>query len=67
MVPNRAAGAVALAALPLFPACAAPDAAAPPVVRRDSAGIAIVESLRPAWGDSAGWRVHPEPLLDLAR
>lgn len=67
MVPKRAAAAVGLAALPLFPACTAPDAATPPVMRRDSAGIAIVESLRPAWGDSAGWRVHPEPLLDLAR
>ena len=50
----------------LLPACTAPDAATPGAIRRDSAGIEIVESLRPAWGDSALWRVDPEPLLDLA-
>ena len=59
----------------LLPACA-PTADAPPAaVQRDSAGITIVESFRPAWGDSAlgdsaragaaPWRVDPSPLLDL--
>lgn len=38
----------------------------PSAVRRDSAGIRIVESFAPAWGDSSGWRVGVEPLLDLA-
>lgn len=61
------AAAVSLALLPLLPACTAPDHPSPPTIRRDSAGIAIVESFRPAWGDSARWRIHPEPLLDLAR
>ena len=58
----------ALAAL--LPACAPPNDGSAAAVRRDSAGIAIVESFRPAWGDSAqtgssAWRVDPEPLLDL--
>ena len=72
MLPSRATPAVilaaaTLAAIPFIPACTAPDDGAPAVVHRDSAGIAIVESARPAWGDSARWRVHPQPLLDLAR
>ena len=46
-------------------ACAPSDAGPPLAVQRDSAGITIVESFRPAWGDSAHWRVGPEPLLDL--
>ena len=47
-------------------ACAPSDARPPASTQRDSAGIAIVESSRPAWGDSAHWRIDPEPLLDLA-
>ena len=44
-----------------------PAGDAPPLaVERDSAGITIVESFTPAWGDSARWRVGAEPLLDLA-
>ncbi|MYE16899.1 MAG: hypothetical protein F4Y07_10515 [Gemmatimonadetes bacterium] len=44
-----------------------PAGDAPPLaVERDSAGITIVESFAPAWGDSARWRVGAEPLLDLA-
>jgi len=52
--------------LPLLLACAPSDAPPPASTQRDSAGIAIVESIRPAWGDSAHWRLDPEPLLDLA-
>ncbi len=33
--------------------------------REDSAGVQIVEALRPLWGDSSLWRIDPEPLLDL--
>lgn len=46
--------------------CAPPVDGPPAVVVRDSAGTAIVESFRPAWGDSARWRIDPEPLIDLA-
>lgn len=50
----------------LFTACS-PSGDLPPLsVQRDSAGIAIIESFAPAWGDSARWRVDAEPLLDLA-
>ena len=50
----------------LLCACVSPADGPPAVVVRDSAGITIVESLRPAWGDSARWRIDPEPLIDLA-
>ena len=33
--------------------------------REDSAGVQIVEALRPLWGDSSLWRIDPAPLLDL--
>ena len=33
---------------------------------RDSAGIEIVESARPLWSDSDGWRVESAPVLDLS-
>ena len=36
------------------------------VARRDSAGVEIVETLRPHWGDSSRGRIDPEPLVDLA-
>ena len=52
--------------LPLLHACAPSDALPPASTQRDSAGIAIVASVRAAWGDSAHWRLDPEPLLDLA-
>jgi len=35
------------------------------VTVRDSAGITIVESRAPRWGQGEEWRVDPEPLLDL--
>lgn len=50
----------------VLPVCAPSDGGPPLTVQRDSAGITIVESFGPAWGDSAHWRVDPEPLLDLA-
>ena len=59
---------VAPAACACLLACG--DQAADPslVHRRDSAGIQIVEALRPLWGDvgSAGWLVDPKPVVDLA-
>ncbi len=36
------------------------------LARRDSAGVEIVEALRPVWGDSSLWRIDPEAVVDLA-
>ncbi len=36
------------------------------VVRRDSAGVRIVESQAPRWAEGGAWVVDPEPVLDLA-
>lgn len=35
------------------------------VVVRDSAGIRIVESAAPVWGEGVGWTVEPEPALEI--
>ncbi len=32
---------------------------------RDSAGVRIVESSRPAWGSDSGWRIEPKASLDI--
>ena len=58
---------MSVALLAFLQACAPPDDGPPTSVVRDSADITIVESFTPAWGDSARWRIGPEPLLDLAR
>ena len=57
---------VAPAACACLLACG--DQAADPslVHRRDSAGVEIVEALRPLWDDVPGWTIDPEPLVDLA-
>jgi hypothetical protein len=47
--------------------CAAADDSADRVVRRDSAGVEIVETAEPVWPESAAWRVEPEPLLVIGR
>lgn len=46
-------------------ACSAPDVAPPLVVQRDSAGVRIIEALRPVWGDSSLWSIDPDPIVDL--
>ena len=51
--------------LPCVAACAGGIDAPPLVVQRDSAGIQIVEAMRPLWGDSSRWSIDPEPLVDL--
>ena len=38
----------------------------PLVVQHDSAGVEIIEALRPLWGDSSLWSIDPDPLVDLA-
>ncbi len=43
------------------------DSGGPPsAIRRDSAGIAIVESNAPRWASTDGWSVDGDPILDLA-
>ena len=67
VVPGLRAAFWALVGACIFGASCTPTRDAPPLaVERDSAGIAIVESFSPAWGDTARWRVGAEPLLDLA-
>ncbi|MYF61369.1 MAG: hypothetical protein F4179_06805 [Gammaproteobacteria bacterium] len=46
-------------------ACDAADSDLPLIVQRDSAGIQIIEAMRPLWADSSLWRLDPQPLLDL--
>lgn len=36
------------------------------VVQRDSAGIRIIQSNGPQWGEADGWMVPHDPLVDLA-
>ena len=45
--------------------CSPADSGPPLVVQRDSAGIEIVEALRPLWGDSSLWRIDQDPVVDL--
>ena len=52
-----------LCGLPSF--AAGQESGSPSVVRRDSAGFAIVEAMRPLWDDSSLWIIDPEPLVDL--
>ena len=43
------------------------QASGPPlVIQRDSAGIEIIEAMRPLWGESSLWSVDPDPVVDLA-
>ena len=46
-------------------ACGDGDSGPLLVVQRDSAGVQIVEALRPLWGDSSLWRIDPDPVVDL--
>ncbi len=55
----------ALLLLCAIAACSDADSGLPLVIQRDSAGIQIVEAMRPLWADSSLWRIDPEPLLDL--
>ncbi|MCY3601127.1 MAG: hypothetical protein OXN85_14265 [Gemmatimonadetes bacterium] len=54
-----------LVLLPFLASCQGSEAGPPLVVRSDSAGIEIVEAMRPLWGDSSLWRLDPDPLVDL--
>ncbi len=46
-------------------ACSDGDSGTPVVVERDSAGVRIVEAMRPLWADSSLWRIDPDPVVDL--
>ena len=46
-------------------ACSDADSGLPLVVQHDSAGIEIVEAVRPLWGDSSLWSIDPDPVVDL--
>ncbi len=37
------------------------------VVVRDSAGVTIVESIEPAWGEGEGWTLSEEPAVAIGR
>ena len=60
----RPAGAVPLLLCSVV-ACSDGDSGTPIVVQRDSAGVEIVEAMRPLWGDSSLWRIDPDPVVDL--
>lgn len=46
-------------------ACSPSDSDPLLVVQRDSAGIEIVEAMRPLWDDSSQWSIDPDPVVDL--
>lgn len=46
-------------------ACGAGDRAASGAAVRDSAGVTIVESAAPRWREGEGWRVVPEPAVEI--
>jgi hypothetical protein len=60
-VPSAAFAAPLLASLVLLSGCDAGQH--PPVVTRDSAGVAIVFANRPAWADGEGWRIDPDARM----
>ena len=56
---------IAFLCLLFLPSCQGGDSSPPLVVQRDSAGIEIVEAMRPLWGDSSLWSIDPDPVVDL--
>ncbi len=59
---------LAAAACLLFPVLACREAVdpGPSFLRRDSAGVAIVENLSPAWSEREVWQVSSVPTFDLS-
>jgi len=49
----------------LFVACGSESGTGKQVVVRDSAGIQIVESSSPVWGEGEGWRLADEPSIEI--
>ena len=56
---------LAMVMWPVLQGCTALDRDDSFTIRRDSAGVRIVEARQPAWGVGDGWQIDPEPLLDL--
>ncbi|MXY31936.1 MAG: hypothetical protein F4179_06790 [Gammaproteobacteria bacterium] len=56
---------IAVLCLLFLPSCRGGDSTPPLVVQRDSAGIQIVEAMRPLRGDSSLWRIDADPVVDL--
>lgn len=51
---------------PLLASCGAGDQRSTPSAEaRDSAGITIVENIRPEWGRAAQWQISNEPSLEI--
>lgn len=45
--------------------CVGGDAELPVAITRDSAGVEIVESIRPAWDETRAWRISAEPVVQI--
>lgn len=63
-VPGRTLALGIVALVPPLSACRGAREG-PASTTRDSAGIEIVESVRPAWDEGEGWTVGAEPLLRI--
>lgn len=53
------------AAVILASACGAEDGERAGSTVRDSAGVRLVTSMAPAWGNGAGWRVDTSPMVSI--
>jgi len=62
---RRVAFAALLAVLPTASACDVPARSGPTVIRADSAGVPVVETLEPVWTDGGAWQVDPVPELAI--
>jgi hypothetical protein len=58
------AGLIAVAVVAAVYGCGGGEGGAPVVVR-DSAGVQIVENLRPAWPSESGWTLSEDPSLQI--
>jgi hypothetical protein len=57
--------AIALVPLLLLAGCGGPDAGSSTYSQTDSAGVTIVESIRPLWKGREGWKVGRDPDLSI--
>lgn len=48
-----------------FAACASDTGRGSDTIVRDSAGVEIVESIRPAWNETTAWRISAEPIVQI--